>query len=172
MFQHVEFYPGDPILGLVETFNNDSRAEKVNLGIGIYFDANGKLLGVMDMAGPKEMAYPHTLGMVVAATKAISRQLCIAESNRQVDLTNHYLSTVIDSMTDGVVAVDVKGKIIGINSQGAKILKTTTFESYGKNILEIMDGETILDHNGNVPSSLEEKDKHITTKSKKINCLI
>ena len=43
MFQHVEFYPGDPILGLVETFNNDSRAEKVNLGIGIYFDANGKL---------------------------------------------------------------------------------------------------------------------------------
>ena len=28
MFQHVEFYPGDPILGLVETFNNDSRAEK------------------------------------------------------------------------------------------------------------------------------------------------
>ena len=43
MFQHVEFYPGDPILGLVETFNNDNRAEKVNLGIGIYFDANGKL---------------------------------------------------------------------------------------------------------------------------------
>ena len=43
MFQHVEFYPGDPILGLVETFNNDSRTEKVNLGIGIYFDANGKL---------------------------------------------------------------------------------------------------------------------------------
>lgn len=43
MFQHVEFYPGDPILSLVETFNNDPRAEKVNLSIGIYFDENGKL---------------------------------------------------------------------------------------------------------------------------------
>ena len=43
MFQHVEFYPGDPILGLVETFNNDNRTEKVNLGIGIYFDDEGKL---------------------------------------------------------------------------------------------------------------------------------
>lgn len=43
MFQHVEFYPGDPILGLVETYNNDSRAHKVNLGIGIYFDESGKL---------------------------------------------------------------------------------------------------------------------------------
>ena len=43
MFQHVEFYPGDPILSLVETFNQDPRAEKVNLGIGIYFDNHGKL---------------------------------------------------------------------------------------------------------------------------------
>lgn len=135
-------------------------------------DENGKLLGVLDMAGPKELAYPHTLGMVVAATRAISRQLCIAASNRQIELTNHYLSTLIDSMTDGVVAVDVNGKIIGINSQGAKILKTTTFESYGKNILDIMDGETILDHNGHQPPTFEEKDKHIITKSKKINCLV
>ncbi|MDO5640248.1 MAG: amino acid aminotransferase [Neisseria sp.] len=43
MFQHVEFYPGDPILSLVETYNQDPRAEKVNLGIGIYFDEHGKL---------------------------------------------------------------------------------------------------------------------------------
>lgn len=43
MFKHIEHYPGDPILGLVETFNQDSRPEKVNLGIGIYFDEDGKL---------------------------------------------------------------------------------------------------------------------------------
>ena len=43
MFQHVEFYPGDPILSLVETFNQDPRAEKVNLGIGIYFDNHSRL---------------------------------------------------------------------------------------------------------------------------------
>ena len=43
MFQHVEFYPGDPILSLVETYLADPRAEKVNLGIGIYFDEHGKL---------------------------------------------------------------------------------------------------------------------------------
>ncbi|MCQ9326006.1 amino acid aminotransferase [Neisseria dentiae] len=43
MFQHIDFYPGDPILSLVETYNNDPRSYKVNLGIGIYFDENGKL---------------------------------------------------------------------------------------------------------------------------------
>ncbi|MDO4997081.1 MAG: amino acid aminotransferase [Neisseria sp.] len=43
MFQQVSHYAGDPILGLVEKFNQDTRANKVNLGIGIYFDENGKL---------------------------------------------------------------------------------------------------------------------------------
>ncbi len=35
--------PAIPSLSLVETFNQDPRAEKVNLGIGIYFDNHGKL---------------------------------------------------------------------------------------------------------------------------------
>ena len=43
MYQHVEYYPGDPILSLVETFKNDPRPEKVNLSIGIYFDDEGKM---------------------------------------------------------------------------------------------------------------------------------
>ncbi|WKY46325.1 sigma 54-interacting transcriptional regulator [Eubacteriaceae bacterium ES3] len=134
------------------------------------FDENDILIGVLDMTGPKELTYPHTLGMVVAVTKAISRELCIAASNRQIELTNHYLSTLIDSISDGVVAVDVNGKIIGINSNGAKILKTTTFDSFGKNILDIMEGETILDGKGK-PLPMESE-KHIITKSNKINCLV
>ncbi len=35
--------PRDPILGLNEQFNADTRADKVNLGVGVYTDANGKL---------------------------------------------------------------------------------------------------------------------------------
>jgi|LGOV01.1.fsa_nt_gb transcriptional regulator with PAS, ATPase and Fis domain len=136
------------------------------------FDENDILLGILDMAGPKEKTYPHTLGMVVATTKAITRQLCVAASNQQINLTNYYLRTLIDSISDGVIAVDVNGKIIGINSHGAKILKTTTFDSYGKNILDIMEGETILDQYGKPPKHIVEKEKHLITKSKKINCLI
>ncbi len=43
MFQHVAFYAGDPILSLVEKFMADPRSHKVNLSIGIYFDAQGRL---------------------------------------------------------------------------------------------------------------------------------
>ncbi|BBF84149.1 aromatic-amino-acid aminotransferase [Aquitalea magnusonii] len=43
MFEHVEAYPGDPILTLVETFHADQRPQKVNLGIGLYYDEEGRI---------------------------------------------------------------------------------------------------------------------------------
>ncbi len=43
LFDRVEMAPRDPILGLSEQFAADARSHKVNLGVGVYFDANGKL---------------------------------------------------------------------------------------------------------------------------------
>lgn len=39
----VELAPRDPILGLTEQYNADPNPTKVNLGVGVYFDAEGKL---------------------------------------------------------------------------------------------------------------------------------
>jgi aromatic-amino-acid transaminase len=43
LFSAVEMAPRDPILGLNEQFNADTNPAKVNLGVGVYFDDNGKL---------------------------------------------------------------------------------------------------------------------------------
>jgi aromatic-amino-acid transaminase len=43
MFTAVEMAPRDPILGLNEQFAADTNPNKVNLGVGVYFDDNGKL---------------------------------------------------------------------------------------------------------------------------------
>jgi aromatic-amino-acid transaminase len=43
LFSTVEMAPRDPILGLNEQFNADTNPNKVNLGVGVYFDDNGKL---------------------------------------------------------------------------------------------------------------------------------
>ncbi len=43
LFSAVEMAPRDPILGLNEQFNADTNPHKVNLGVGVYFDDNGKL---------------------------------------------------------------------------------------------------------------------------------
>jgi aromatic-amino-acid transaminase len=43
LFSAVEMAPRDPILGLNEQFNADPNPAKVNLGVGVYYDENGKL---------------------------------------------------------------------------------------------------------------------------------
>jgi aromatic-amino-acid transaminase len=43
LFAAVEMAPRDPILGLNEQFNADPNPAKVNLGVGVYYDENGKL---------------------------------------------------------------------------------------------------------------------------------
>jgi len=43
LFAAVEMAPRDPILGLNEQFNADSNPAKVNLGVGVYFDDQGRL---------------------------------------------------------------------------------------------------------------------------------
>ncbi|AIJ47358.1 amino acid aminotransferase [Comamonas testosteroni] len=43
LFTAVEMAPRDPILGLNEQFAADANPNKVNLGVGVYFDDNGKL---------------------------------------------------------------------------------------------------------------------------------
>jgi aromatic-amino-acid transaminase len=43
LFDEVALAPRDPILGLNEGFQADTRPEKVNLGMGVYTDENGKV---------------------------------------------------------------------------------------------------------------------------------
>ncbi len=43
LFSAVEMAPRDPILGLNEQFAADTHPAKVNLGVGVYYDDNGKL---------------------------------------------------------------------------------------------------------------------------------
>lgn len=43
MFERIDHYPGDPILGLMDKFSADTNPKKVNLGIGIYYDEIGQM---------------------------------------------------------------------------------------------------------------------------------
>ena len=43
LFAAIEMAPRDPILGITEAFNADQNPEKTNLGVGVYYDDNGKV---------------------------------------------------------------------------------------------------------------------------------
>jgi aromatic-amino-acid transaminase len=42
-FAHIAQAPPDPIIGLTEAFNADANPKKVNLGVGVYQDATGRV---------------------------------------------------------------------------------------------------------------------------------
>jgi len=64
LFTAVEMAPRDPILGLNEQFNADTNPAKVNLGVGVYYDDNGKLplLECVQIAEKQMMASPKPRG--------------------------------------------------------------------------------------------------------------
>ena len=43
LFDAVELAPRDPILGLNEQYNSDTRPNKVNLGVGVYYNDEGRI---------------------------------------------------------------------------------------------------------------------------------
>ena len=64
MFSAVEMAPRDPILGLNEQFAADNNPKKVNLGVGVYYDDNGKLplLSCVQKAEQAMMEKPSARG--------------------------------------------------------------------------------------------------------------
>ncbi|ELI6862523.1 aromatic amino acid transaminase [Salmonella enterica] len=61
MFQKVDAYAGDPILSLMERFKDDSRHDKVNLSIGLYYNEDGIIpqLKTVAEAEVRLNAQPH-----------------------------------------------------------------------------------------------------------------
>ena len=88
LFSAVEMAPRDPILGLNEQFNADNNPNKVNLGVGVYFDDNGKLplLQCVQSAEKTMMATPTARGYlpidgIVAYDNAVKALVFGAESD-------------------------------------------------------------------------------------------
>ena len=59
MFQKVDAYAGDPILSLMERFKEDSRSDKVNLSIGLYYNEDGIIPQLQAVAEAEAVSYTH-----------------------------------------------------------------------------------------------------------------
>ncbi len=86
-FAKAELAPKDPILGLNESFSADPRSTKVNLGVGVYTDAQGKLplLAAVKSAEAKRLAASPARGYQpidgpAAYNQAVQGQLFGAQS--------------------------------------------------------------------------------------------
>ena len=98
LFSAVEMAPRDPILGLNEQYNADTNPHKVNLGVGVYFDDNGKLplLQCVQAAEKTLMATPTARGYLpidgIAAYDAAVKGLVFGADSEPV--TSNRVATV------------------------------------------------------------------------------
>ena len=83
IFARVEPAPRDPILGLIEAFNHDTRPQKVNLGVGVYFTEEGRIpvLRAVADAERRRAAEPAARGYLpiegIAAYDAATQKLIL-----------------------------------------------------------------------------------------------
>lgn len=90
LFSAVEMAPRDPILGLNEQFAADTNPNKVNLGVGVYFDDAGKLplLKCVQTAEKQMMESPKPRGYLpmdgVAAYDAAVKALVFGADSEAV----------------------------------------------------------------------------------------
>ncbi|MBK5206479.1 MAG: aspartate/tyrosine/aromatic aminotransferase [Polaromonas sp.] len=90
LFTSVEMAPRDPILGLIEQFNADPNPAKVNLGVGVYYNDNGKLplLACVQAAEKQMMETPKPRGYLpidgIAAYDAAVKALVFGADSEPV----------------------------------------------------------------------------------------
>lgn len=100
-------------------------------------DSLGNTIGSICMTGLSEKMHNHTLGMVVAAAKAIETQMAMKETWNLLNREHHHKSTIIDTISEGLIVVNSKRAITLINKHAQNILKTGQKELIGKHIEEI-----------------------------------
>ena len=105
-------------------------------------DEAGKLAAVLDISGPAGASYSHTLGMVVAAAEAITMQLKMQRKNKELVLANKRLTSIFNTMSEGVILLDRAGVIHEVNSVASRMLEKSNEELVGHSIEKILGGNT------------------------------
>ena len=101
-------------------------------------DPNNRIVGTLTIAGPIDKVHPHTLGMAVIAVKAIETQMRLQEALRTLESNNNYKTAVMESISEGILAIDSQGKITHMNNIMARYLGIDPHET-GKVFVELLD---------------------------------
>lgn len=101
-------------------------------------DHAGRLTGALSMTGTFEKVHSHTLGMVVAAIDAIEGQLKVNKALDNLMVITRYQNAIVESISDGLIAVDQQGMVTRLNWAAGRIIKVTTEEGLRRPVEDIL----------------------------------
>lgn len=86
------------------------------------FSPSGHILGAISLSGPSTMMHVHTLGLVRQAAETITAHLREREHLRELAIHNRYSAALMESNSQGMIAVDRQGRIIQTNGKARALL--------------------------------------------------
>lgn len=100
-------------------------------------DPSGKIIGCLNMSGPQDRVHSHTLGMIVAAVRAMEDQLRKEQAQQELAAAHKHLTAVVGSISEGLLSVDGDSVITHVNSAAARILGMLPSELVGRTVAEV-----------------------------------
>lgn len=86
------------------------------------YGVDSQIVAFLDISGPAQAANSHTLGMVAAAANAISMQISIQQKNYELAMMNKHLSSIYNTISDGVILFDRFGRVREYNPVAQRLL--------------------------------------------------
>jgi transcriptional regulator of acetoin/glycerol metabolism len=87
------------------------------------FSREKELLGAVTLSGKSIGVHQHTLGMAISAARAIENKMVEDQLSLERDGLSSYLDSLLDSISEGIIAVRKDGEVTHINGVAEKMLK-------------------------------------------------
>ena len=104
------------------------------------FLPDGSLGGAICLSGMADMVNDHTLGMVVAAAGAITRELKLRTAYDELELSWKNLDIIIETVPTAICLLDEELRVNAFNAQATKLLDALPREIKGASFCELIGG--------------------------------
>lgn len=131
-------------------------------------NADGSLMGILDLTGYCEYVHSHTLGMVVAAANAIEQMITIKKYNNKLEIANKHTETIMNSISSGILTSDIFGKIGVANECLCDMFGFSKSEIKNMNVQDLFRGFDIVVERLDSSQSFLNEDVYVNTRKNKL----
>ncbi len=136
------------------------------------FDTTGKLIGALGITTPRGRLHPHSLGLAMAAAKAIEAQRqadqLLEEQNNQLTGLNAILSSIQEGILvwnhEGIIlhANPTAGKILNVNPENLLGSKLEAYVRFPRQVLDALQKQV----------AINDLEVQLTAAGEPISCLV
>ncbi|OAA84016.1 sigma-54-dependent Fis family transcriptional regulator [Clostridium ljungdahlii] len=135
----------------------------------VIHNEQGNIIGCLNLTGKRQLAHPHTLGLVVAAVKSIENHLKLNKSQNELFKAYQYLNKIMNSIDFGILAVDNNGIIKAINNSACNMLCINQKDIIDKNAYKVLYNWQYILNELKSGNSYEDKEILYSDKRRRFN---